>query len=137
MRRVRLLLVSAVLLMGVTVRPVHAQAVRVTVVDETIRHPLAQRAEVWVRANGSWFFKRALGRETLTAENLTLRRVGVRDTLFVYADGRNGKELKVPFTITTSMCQNGCVRDTIWLTIIDDAVQVWGQPVTKATFSRR
>lgn len=105
--------------------------------DETENRPVAERAEIWVRGHGSWWLKPGL-REGggMTAETLRIRRVGVRDTLMVYLDGRDGSEIQIPFTVTASMCPDGCARDTIMITIMDNAIEVIGEPVSEASYVR-
>lgn len=118
-------------------RPVQAQALRVIVYDETNTRPLPPRAEAWVRCNGSWWLKRMMGREIMGAETLRICQIGALDSLYIYADARNGKEIVVPFRVTTSMCRDGCARDAIYLEISDDSVKVFGPPVAEATYRRR
>lgn len=106
-------------------------------VDETENRPLANRAEIWVRGNGSWWLTPGL-REGggWTAETLRTVRVGIRDTVMLYVDGRDGGEIAIPFMVTPSMCPNGCGRDAILITITDNAVEVIGEPVSKAEYVR-
>ena len=105
--------------------------------DETENRPVAERAEIWVRGHGSWWLKPGL-REGggWTAETLRTRRVGIRDTVILYVDGRDGGEIAIPFIVTASMCPNGCGRYTIVITITDDAVEVFGEPVSEAKYVR-
>ena len=122
---------------AVLTRPVQAQALRVIVYDDTNRRPLPPRAEAWVRCNGSWWLKRMMGREIMGAKTLRICQIGALDSLYIYPDTRNGKEIVVPFRVTTSMCRDGCPRDAIHLEIYDDSVKVFGPPVAKATYRRR
>ena len=117
--------------------PVSAQGVGVMVVDETENRPLAPRAEIWVRGNGSWWLTPGL-REGggWTAAVLRTVRVGIRDTAMLYVDGRDGGEIAVPFMVTASMCPNGCGRYSIVITITDNAVEVYGEPVSDAKYIR-
>ena len=64
--------------------PVSAQGVEVMVVDETENRPVANRAEIWVRGNGSWWLTSGL-REGggWTTKKLRTVRVGIRDTVIL------------------------------------------------------
>jgi hypothetical protein len=138
MKRVAQLLIGLALTMVAGAwHPASAQGVRVMLVDETENRPVADRAEIWVRGHGSWWLKPAL-REggSWTAETLRTVRVGIRDTAMLYIDGRDGGEIPIPFMVTTSMCPNGCGRYTIVITITDDAVEVFGEPVSEAKYVR-
>ncbi len=133
---------TSVLLLALTMvaaawHPVSAQGVELMVVDETENHPLASRAEIWVRGNGSWWLTPSL-REGggWTTKKLRTVRVGIRDTVMLYVDGRNGGEIAIPFMVTGSMCPDGCGRDAILITITDDAVEVFGEPVLEAKYVR-
>lgn len=138
MKRVPQLLIGLALTMVAGAwHPASAQGVRVILVDETENRPLANRAEIWVRGNGSWWLTPGLQEGGgWTAETLRTVRVGIRDTVMLYVDGRDGGEIAIPFMVTTSMCPNGCGRDAILITITDNAVEVFGEPVSEAKYVR-
>ena len=131
-------LLTLVILTLVCLQVAVAQAVRVIAVDETDESPLASRAEIWVRGHGSWWIQQAMAElGDWGVGTLSIRRIGTRDTLWVYPDGRNGKDIPIPFLVTGNMCRNGCPGDAIVITFTDGAVQVAGNAVTKRSYPRR
>lgn len=106
--------------------------VRVGVFDDTEKNPLHDKAEIWLRGHGSWWIKpeAEFGGTTKT---LGRRKVGQEDNIYIYPDGRDGREVAVPFLMTSEMNPGGSVRDSIIITISDDEVVVVGLPIKAAT----
>jgi len=100
--------------------------VRVAVFYDTEKSPLPQKAEIWIRGLGSWWIAKE------NVRNVPGREVGATDTIFVYPDGRSGKELSVPFKMTDEMCSQGCARDLISVDISDTHVVIHGTPIKAA-----
>lgn len=100
--------------------------VRVAVFDDTKKNPLPQKAEIWIRGLGSWWIAKE------NVRNVPDREVGATDSIFVYPDGRSGKELSVPFKMTNEMCSQGCARDLISVDISDTHVVIHGTPIKAA-----
>lgn len=111
-------------------QPLEAQAetvtVRVVVWDDTEKKPLPGKAEIWIRGLGSWW----IAKEDM--KNVADREIGAIDTIYVYPDGRSGKELKVSFKMTAEMCPQGCARDLISVEVSDTEVAVGGTPIKAA-----
>ena len=102
-------------------------SVRVMVHDGTESSPLGERAEIWVRGHGSWFLNQ------VTVKHIGGRKVGEKDTIAIYPDGRQGVEMIAPFMVTGEMNPQGSVRDGIHVTITDRDVTVFGVPIKAAT----
>lgn len=100
--------------------------VRVAVFDDTEKSPLPQKAEIWIRGLGSWWIAKE------NVRNVPGREVGATDTIFVYLDGRSGKELSVRFKLTDEMCSQGCARDLVSVDISDTHVVIHGTPIKAA-----
>lgn len=103
--------------------------VQVSVVDDTEKNPLTERAELWVRGHGSWW----LTKYGSDVKNLGDRRFSARDPMMFYPDGRDGREIAIPYERTTEMRREGSVRGTIVITIRDDEVVVSGPPIEAET----
>jgi hypothetical protein len=101
--------------------------VRIGVFDDTENVPLPRRAEIWIRGLGSWWIAQE------SVKNVPNREVGVLDTIYIYPDGRSGKELTAEFKMTAEMCPQGCARDLISVAISDTHVAVHGTPIRAAT----
>jgi hypothetical protein len=100
--------------------------VRIGVFEDTDKKPLPKKAEIWIRGLGSWWIARE------NVKNVADREVGSTDTMFIYPDGRSGKELSVKFKMTSDMCPQGCARDLISVAISDTHVTVNGTPIKAA-----
>lgn len=105
--------------------------VRVAVWDETEKNKLAEKAEIWFRGHGSWWLQQA-AKNGGDVKDLGKRAAAETDKLFIYPDGRDGKEISVSIKMTESMCPNGCARDQIHVTITDSKVTVLGNPIKAA-----
>ena len=99
--------------------------VRVQVWNETENRPLHEKAEIWLRGHGSWWIKSEV-QLGAAAKNLAPREVGIQDKLYIYPDSRDGREIEIAFMMTPEMNPNGSDRDSIIVTIYDDAVEVVG-----------
>ena len=109
-------------------------AVRVSAwVDPESRELLPSDAEVWFQGHGSLWLSRD------PVKILGKRPPGQTQNLHIYPDGRDGKKIVVPITMTADMCPQGCDRDTILINISDDLVEVVGNAVKNrsAIFRRR
>ena len=100
--------------------------VRIAMFDDTEKRPIPQKAEIWIRGLGSWWIAKE------SVKNLSDREVGVTYTMFIYPDGRSGKELRVKFKMTREMCPLGCARDLISVAISDTHVEIGGTPIKAA-----
>ena len=96
-------------------------AVRVSVFDDTTSRPPGPRTEAWLRGFGSWFVDMRFGGDVNV---LGRKPIDVDQELFVYPDGRDGTEIRIPFRMTRDICPDGCARDTIMVDIYDDRVEV-------------
>ena len=110
--------------------------VRVIVHDDTRDNKLHPKSEVWLRGYGSWHLQPEISSGS-AARNLAPREAGKADKLSIYPDGRDGKEITVPFTMTTEMCPDGCARDSIIIEISDKSIEVFGNPVKDVTYKRK
>lgn len=109
---------------------------RVTVYDDTAKNKLSDRAEIWVRGNGSWWFAKDVAFGS-GMKDLARFEAGKEDRFYIYPDGREGgKEMIVPFLLTEEMCRNGCPRDMVNIAISDQSLEVYGGPVESVTFAR-
>jgi len=108
-------------------------AVRVSVWVDPDSAPLPREAEIWFKGYGSLWIARD------PVKILGTRPAGHTEPLYIYPDGRNGKEIAVPTTVTSEMCPQGCARDTTMINISDDLIEVVGTAIEdrKMTFSRR
>lgn len=102
-----------------------AVALEVVVWDDTeSRLPASgqgdDHVEVWVVGHGSWFPDLGQGPDS---ENLGNFAIGEENEFFIYPDGRNGTEIRVPFKMHEEMT-SGSVRDQASVVISDDAVTV-------------
>jgi len=137
--RVVFLIVAAILYGNALTQPYVAAApsseiaVRVTVwVDSKSKLP--SDGEIWFKGHGSlWITSRDL------AKILGKRPPGQTENLYIYPDGRDGKEIVVPITMTADMCPQGCPRDSIMIDITNDSVKVVGNAVKNrsVTFNRK
>jgi len=93
--------------------------------NETKNKPLHQKAEIWLRVHGTWWITPETQYGS-AAKNLARREVGVHDKLYIYPDSRDGREIEVAFMMTPEMNPNRSDRDSIVVTIYDDAVEVVG-----------
>jgi hypothetical protein len=96
-------------------------AVRLGVWDETEKKP-ADNLEVWMKGMGSWYPGGA-GVKTLPSVP-----VNEEQALFIYPDGRNGKEIEVKFKANDEMISDS-VRDMLNIEITDSKVTVYGAPI--------
>lgn len=106
--------------------------VRVAVNDDTQRKPVHPKAEIWFRGHGSWWLKREL-KYGGTVKNLGSRPSGAQQTLIIYPESRDGKELKVPYMMTDKMNPKGSPRDMISVDISDTEITVHGLPIKAAS----
>ncbi len=65
-------------------------------------------------------------------KNVADRKTGVIDNIYIYPNGRSGKELKVGFKMTAEMCRQGCARDLISVEVSDAEVAIGGTPIKAA-----
>ena len=106
--------------------------VRVAVNDDTEKNPVHSKAEIWFRGHGSWWLKREL-KYGGTVKNLGTRPSGTKQTLIIYPESREGRELKVPYIMTDEMNPKGNSRDMISVDISDTGVTVHGLPIKAAS----
>lgn len=125
--RMASLVLSAVAVLYAPVARAEAASVRIAVFDDTENEPIPERAEIWIRGLGSWWITKE------NVRNVSGREVGAVDTMFIYPDGRSGKELSVKFKITSRMCPQGCARDIVSVAVEDAYVVVSGTPIRAAT----
>ncbi len=71
---------------------------------------------------GSWYPDLAFRGDLRTLKDIV---VGEEETLFIYPDGRNGKEMEVTFTANEDMIDDS-VRDMIKVTVTDSKVIING-----------
>lgn len=81
--------------------------------------------EIWVRGHGSWYPDLEFGGDVT---HLGSFPVGEPDEFFVYPDGRDGKEVGVPFEMKADMI-SGSDRDRTHVEIHDKSVVVWGTAI--------
>lgn len=112
--------------------PTQEVVVRVQVWDDTDTNPIHDKCEIWFRGHGSWWLKDAT-KSGAAAANVGRRKVGQRDKLVLYPDGRDGQEVSIPLTMTSEMNPDGSVRDSIMITIGDDEIEIVGLPIKAAT----
>ena len=107
-------------------------SVRVVVNDDTEKNPVHKRAEIWLKGHGSWWLKQELkyGGTVKTFGNL---QSGIKNSLYLYPDSRDGKELMVPFLLTEDMNPKGSPRDSIIIIISDKEIIINGLPIKEAT----
>ena len=109
---------------------------RIVVYDDTEKNKLGDRAEIWVRGNGSWWIAKDVTFGS-GMKDLARFEAGKEDRFYIYPDGRErGKEMIVPFLLTEDMCLDGCARNMVNLDISDKSVEVHGRPVENVTFAR-
>lgn len=106
--------------------------VRVSVWDDTENSSIHRRAEIWFRGHGSWWIGDPLIRYGGTTEELGRRPSGVKHELIFYPDGRDGKEIKIPYMLTEDMNPDGSHRDTITISIQDTKIVAEGLPIRAA-----
>ncbi len=106
--------------------------VRVAVYDDTQRKPVHPKAEIWFRGYGSWWLKPEL-KYGGAVKNLGTCPSGIKQTLIIYPESRDGKELKVPYMMTDKMNPKGNTRDMISVDISDTEITVHGLPIKAAT----
>lgn len=68
-----------------------------------------------------------------TFKNLGTRPSGTKQTLIIYPESRDRKELKVPYMMTDKMNPKGSPRDKISVDISDTEITVHGLPIKAAT----
>jgi len=112
--------------------PAAAYMVRVGVHDDTDKRPLHSKAEIWFRGRGSWWIKTPT-KFGSAVENLAEREPNVKDTIHIYPDGRDGKEITVSIMMTAEMIPKGSTRDSLTIEISDTEVTVYGLPLKAAT----
>lgn len=101
---------------------------RVSVADLTESRPPTGRPEVWLRGAGSWYPNMNFGSDFRDYE---ARRIGATDTLFVYPQGRDSPEIRVPARISSDLCPQGCPRDMVLVEIHDGYFLVSGMPLAE------
>jgi len=106
--------------------------VRVCINDDTQTSPVHAKAEIWSRGNGSWWLKPEM-KYGGTVKVLETGPIGIKQTLVIYPESRNGKELKVPYMITDEMNPKGSPRDMISVDISDTEIIVHGLPIKAAS----
>lgn len=106
--------------------------VRVLVWDETSRNSIHDRAELWFRGLGSWYFKKEI-KYGGAPKNLGKRTSGEKSSFSLYPDSRDGKEFVISFMMTDDMNPEGSTRDSIRIEIHDGIVKVSGLPIKAVT----
>lgn len=106
-------------------------SVRIQVMDWTEENPVSDKAEIWIKGMGSWYFKHEI------EFGGTAKTIGEKDLnsvykMHIYPDSRDGKEMMVEFKITEEMNPNGSPRDAISVNIYDAKVEVHGLPIGAA-----
>jgi hypothetical protein len=104
-----------------------AGAIRIGMFDDTESKPLPSgqgdaRAQVWAKGVGSKPFPEAAPLDIPAETNAVA-------SISIYPDGRNGNEIAVSLKLTAEMCQGGCARDMVQISISDENVKVFGAPV--------
>lgn len=109
-------------------------ALDIAVFDDTVRRPPGDRFEIWARGHGSWFPDVRFGGDVAVLGPFP---VGQDATFAVYPDGREGREILVPFRMTGSMI-SGSDRDRTQVEIHDEEIVVRGAaiPGGPLTFAR-
>ena len=104
------------------------RALRVSVMDET-SGPLGKldKVEIWVRNHGSWRSDLRHGGDVRTLGEFEVGKTYEAD-FYIYPDGRDGAEIRVPFRMTADMI-SGSDRDTVLVDILDHSVRVTGTAV--------
>jgi len=105
---------------------------RVGVYDDTKTNKLPSKVEIWFKGYGSWFLKPEINTGA-AVKKIGRRKIGIRDQLYIYPDGRSGVEIEVPVLMTNDMNPEGSVRDMLTISIKDYNVEVNGLPVRAAT----
>jgi hypothetical protein len=108
--------------------------VRVAVNDDTKGKPVHPKAEIWFPDHGSWLLKSEL-RYGGTFKDVGPFPSGTRQTLIIYPDSREGKELTVPYMMTDEMNPKANPRDMISIDFSDTEITVFGLPIKAATGS--
>lgn len=131
--RIRLMLIPLVLVM-VTAPASHAgkedkKILEVVVWDDTSKNPPGDRMEVWVKGHGSWFPNVENGSDKKALGSFP---VGEPNEFYLYPDGRDGAEIKIPFTMTREMISGSVMPQTI-INIYDSKVEVVGQAIPDRT----
>jgi len=101
--------------------------IRVAMFDDTESKPLPSgqgdaRAQVWAKGVGSKPFPEASPLD-IPADT------GAVTSISIYPDGRDANEVAVSVKLTAEMCQQGCARDMVQISISDTRVKVFGAPV--------
>lgn len=96
-----------------------APTLKVIVHDDT-RHN-SPAVEVWARGSGSYYPALEFGSD---ARELTIEG----GQLFVYPDGRDGREIVVPIKPPPDLIE-GSTRDAVNVVVADREVEVYGTPV--------
>lgn len=114
-------------------QPAQTVPLRVALWDDTDTRS-APGFELWVRGHGSWYPDLSSGGD---AKVLGEFPVDALQDLFLYPDGRNGRELVVQFRMTADMI-GGSDRDTLMVRVDDGSVEVVGTaiPETSVMFER-
>lgn len=111
-------------------------SLRVMVFNDTEKNPIPPKSEIWFRGHGSWWLHKEVA-SGAAAKDLGKRRVGELDHLFLYPDGRDSKEIKIPVIMTKDMNPEGSVRDSLTIAISDDSIEIGGFPLKAATGETR
>lgn len=105
--------------------------VRVSVFDDTQSKPVHPRAEIWFPGHGSWWLKPELEYGS-AFKDLGTRPSGTPQTLIIYPESRDGRELEVPYMMTDEMNPEGSPRDMISVDISDTEIIIHGLPIKAA-----
>ncbi len=99
----------------------------VFVSDDTTSNPPGTRMEIWVRGYGSWFPNLRFGGERTQLGKFPVGETHERD-FYIYPDGRDGTEIRVPFTMKAEMISGSDKARTV-VSIEDAVVRVWGEAI--------
>lgn len=97
----------------------------VAVWDDTNTNPPDGRMEIWVRGHGSWFPDQTFGGDSNLLGEFPIGEPG---EFYIYPDGRDGVEIRVPFRMTAEMI-SGSDRDRTQVSIEDSTVTVFGTAI--------
>ncbi|MFA7123371.1 MAG: hypothetical protein WC212_04980 [Candidatus Delongbacteria bacterium] len=105
--------------------------VRVSINDDTKMKPIHDKAEIWFKGLGSWFFKSEL-KSGGTVKDLGKCSSDKTVNLMIYPNSREGEEISIPIKMNSEMNPNGSPRDMITIDFSDEYFTVFGLPVKEA-----
>jgi hypothetical protein len=106
--------------------------VRVEIRDRTQHQPIPADADVQLGEQAPWTFGASL-KDGVARKDLGRLNIKERVILLVRPDGPNGKSLKVPVMVNTTMAPEGSDNDMLILEISDDELVATGRPFRTAT----